>query len=151
MPATDTSGGTYSGDPSSDNVSAVRFEIGDTKTSPQQRTFTDDEVGYVLAQEKNNVLKAAARLAEVAAARVADKGESGTAAVRLNKVTLYKKYIDLANRLRARAATAGSFITNRTTQNAKDLRTSTSLRQPKFRVGMNDHFQVLTPEDESGV
>lgn len=47
----------YSGDPSSSDLDALRFLIGDTDTSDQQ--FSDEELNYLLDQTDDNVVAAA--------------------------------------------------------------------------------------------
>ena len=140
MATTDTSGGTYSGDPSTNPVEEVRFLIQDTEIDPQRRLFTDREVEYALAKEKTVPTKAAAFLCEKLATRYAGIGDKSGSNVQLKKNSLYWKYKDLANRLRAQSIDgSSSFVTIDTTATRDSLKNDTTLIQPSFRRGMHDN------------
>lgn len=92
---------TYSGDPSSTNLDAVRFLIGDTDTNDQQ--LQDAEVEWLLT-ENGSVYNAAAAGCETLAAKYARKVDKAVGDLRLAAQQKFEHYRDLAVTLRSRTA-----------------------------------------------
>jgi len=95
----------YSGDPSTSDLDAIRFEIGDT--DPQEQLLTDSEILYSLEAE-STLLGAAARCCEVLAKRFARQAD-----FRLGPQTVWASqrsaaFRELAKELRQRVAGTNS-------------------------------------------
>jgi hypothetical protein len=63
----------YADDPANSLADRVRFYIGDTNTSVE--LLTDSQVDFLLEDEGNNAIRAAARAAEILAAKYASQAE----------------------------------------------------------------------------
>lgn len=93
---------TYSGDPTSSLLDAVRYTIGDTiETDP---LLQDEEVQYELTQAGSNVLQAAVRCCEAIAAKFARLADSTMGQTSINASQKYAQYTALASHLRRKAA-----------------------------------------------
>lgn len=126
---------TYNNNPLNDPSDAVRLEVGDTVE--KTHLVEDEAIAYALDKEDNNVLRAAARIADQLAARFARQETVRTGNVTTDKSSIAKRYTDLANRLRQRIGPT-SFITNALDKAAHAAHAAdTSIIQPAFKRGMN--------------
>lgn len=125
------------GDPSASAKDAVRFEVGDTdKTKPQVQ---DEDIYYVLGLNSQIVLKAAARIAEHLAAKYTRMGSVRNATIANDKMNVAKEYRELANRLRARATRATSFIAPSISVSEKETNElDTDIVQGRIKRGIHD-------------
>lgn len=82
----------YSGDPASGDVDAVRFEIPDTDESVE--LVSDEEIEYALSEE-SGVMGAAARCCEIVARKFSQQADVATGDV---KLTYSKQAENLAAR-----------------------------------------------------
>ena len=136
-------------DPSDNDISAVRFEVGDTRESGY--ILEDEDIQYALNKD-GSVLKAAARMADRLAAHFTRKGETRTANISLNKISVPDHYRKLAKSLRNRAVTAGDFIHLTQDKGAiTTLKSNTNIRQPEFKVGIHDNQQSGTSRDPNSL
>lgn len=106
------------------DLSKVRALIGDT--DPANQKLDDDTISAFLLLE-GNYKKAAARCAQVIAAKYADRPTARGLHIQSENNQLYLHYSDLARRLWAQAATADSIY-------KVDLKTG-----PSFSRGMHDN------------
>jgi hypothetical protein len=106
----------YSGDPSTSNKDAVRFEIGDTNEKTQ--LVQDEEINYALKRE-GTILKAAARVAEGLAARFAREDQVRTSTFTAMRSELANHFRDLSRTLRARGIRRGNFVNPSMTRSGK--------------------------------
>lgn len=98
----------YTDDPENVPADAVRFLIGDTSTTAPD--LTDAQIAYLLGEQEDNVLRAAARAAEVQAARYAkqaDEKRVGPLWIRSFR-SLSANFITLAKTLWKRANTGSA-------------------------------------------
>jgi hypothetical protein len=94
---------TYTGNPASSTLDAVRFEIGDTlSTDPE---LSDEEITWVITQE-SNLKYAAAAACDRVAARYARKVEKSVGQLKLSMQQKFDQYLKLASRLRAQGGSA---------------------------------------------
>lgn len=107
---------TYSGNPDTSTLDAVRFEVGDTTEKTQ--LLQDEEILYALKKE-GTVLKAAARCAEVLGAKFAREETVRSATFSSNKGMVSEHYKDLAKKLRARSIRPGNFVCPSMTKDSK--------------------------------
>jgi len=98
----------YGGDPSVTTKDAVRFYLGDTNSQDQQ--LSDEEIAYLLSEENDNPIRAAARGAENVAAYYARQVSKSVGGLSLSAGFRMANYQKLAERLwrRASMATNGS-------------------------------------------
>jgi len=97
----------YGDSPASNPVDAVRLLVGDTK-SPEQ--LTDNELAYLLSEERGNTLRAAARAAETLASKYANQAEErvvGPLRLANRNQSQTVRYQRLAKTLWARAFSRG--------------------------------------------
>ncbi len=85
----------------------VRLYIGDT--DPASERLSDDTIDGVLALERNP-RRAAARCAQILAAKFATLSDVRGMHVAANRSNLYRYYSELARKLFAQAATQNSFV-----------------------------------------
>src|SRR4051812_43738973 len=96
----------YSGDPNSSTKDAVRFYVQDIiREDPQ---VNDEEVEFLLTDEGDDVLRAAARTAEVIAAKYARQVDKSVGGLSLSAGRRQEKYERLATSLWRRAGVSGS-------------------------------------------
>jgi len=91
---------TYSGNPASSSLDAVRFEIGDTDQSDQ--LLQNEEIEYCLDQE-SNFFGAAARSCEVIARKFARLADSAMGKTKIQASQKSQAYAKMAVALRRRA------------------------------------------------
>lgn len=141
---------TYSGDPSSSDRDAVRFEIGDTISDDP--LLYDKEIEYAIAAE-NGTLSAAARCCEVVAAKFSRLADRSLGPMSIKHSQKAEQYRQLAKDLRSKAVTeagsdgapsaGGIYIADRLA-----MEQNTSLIQPAFK---RDMLTTETGEDPRGV
>lgn len=95
----------YSGDPGSSDKDAVRFHVQDVISIDPQ--VNDEEIEFLLTEENNDVLRAAARTAEVIAAKYARQVDKSLGGYSLSAGRRQEKYERLAAKLWARAGAVG--------------------------------------------
>lgn len=127
---------TYHDNPKGRTEDAVRFELGDTQED--NYLISDAEIEYALDAESDNVLLAAARLAEGLAARFARRENVRYSGFTTEHGSLQAHFNKLAKDLRQRVATSSDFIIINmlsVTQH-KANRDDNSIVQPAFRRGL---------------
>lgn len=139
---------TYSGDPATSSVDAVRFLIGDTDVA--DALLQDAEITYCVTQ-KGNVYFAAALAAEAIAGKLGRRYDVGGA---INKAqgALAEKFLKLAAELRRRGAESATIYSGGKTiaeKESDDLDSSNV--QPDFKMGMDDNPYAgsTTPGDRN--
>lgn len=90
----------YSGDPSSSELDAIRFLVGDTDA--EDPLVANEEIAYALSAE-GSVQKAAARIARAIAARFARTADKQVGDLRISYSQRAAQYGSIANRLEAQA------------------------------------------------
>lgn len=124
---------TYTGNPSTVPVDAVRLELGKNKSLT---LITDAEIEYHLSQASNNVLVAASYCAETIAGYYADMVDKSMGGSSVSLSQKAKNWHDKAAALMARAT--GTTITPRAT--------SSQLSRPlKFGIGQHDFSSSFPP------
>lgn len=90
----------YSAEPDSDPVDAVRFLTGDTQED--EWLLSDNEIGWIITQweDKNSVYFTASMAAESIAAKFAREVTTNSDSQTVSTSELQQKYLDLAARLR---------------------------------------------------
>jgi hypothetical protein len=136
----------YSGDPNSSPKDAVRFYVQDIiRQDPQ---VNDEEIDFLLTAESANVLRTAARTAEVIAAKYARQVDKSVGGLSLSAGRRQEKYEKLASTLwdRSRgvgpgdqAALAAVPYSGGISQSDKDAKASNPDRVvPIFRVDLHE-------------
>lgn len=97
----------YTNDPTNVPADQVRFFVGDTSTT--EPDLTDEEVAFLLLEENDNALRAAARAAETLASKYTKKADSRQVGplrvVQSNRnMSKAQEFAVLARRLWSRAA-----------------------------------------------
>lgn len=127
----------YSGDPSTSEKDAVRFEIGDVDVNDQ--LVSDEEIQYLLTTE-DSIVGAAALCCDKIAARFArdvDKKIEGTS---VSASQRYEHYRSLAQHLRSRLTRSGTpYSGNLHAADGESDKANSSLKQPSFCLGMMDY------------
>lgn len=139
----------YSGDPQSSLKDAVRFFVQDTVEQDQQ--ISDEEVEFLLADENQNTMRAAARAAEVIAAMYARQVDKSVGGLSLSAGRRQEKYERLAQKLWSRANTVGTSLpfpyAGGVSQSDKDIAEEDSDRvQPAFTRDMMEYVSDLSPD-----
>jgi hypothetical protein len=93
----------YSENPSTSTLDAVRFEIGDTNSADPQ--LQDEEIEFVILQEAN-LKYAAAACCDRLAANYARQGDKNVGKLRLRLEQRFQQYLQLAVRLRSQAGSS---------------------------------------------
>ncbi len=91
---------TYSGNPASSLLDAVRYEIGDTKEPDP--LLSNEEIQYELARSANDVLRAAAKCCETIAAQFARQANSTIGKTSIQAEAKFEHYTQKAKELRRR-------------------------------------------------
>ncbi|GIV81724.1 MAG: hypothetical protein KatS3mg051_1188 [Anaerolineae bacterium] len=121
---------TYSGDPAASSRDAVRFLIGDTDTNDQQ--ITDEEIAWLLAQNGNTYVAAAAACESIAA-KYARNVDASVDSARVDASQRQAHYLALAKKLRSRAAYAAVPFAGGISESDKDTREDDTDRvEPAF-------------------
>jgi len=95
----------YSGDPASSPKDGVRFFVQDTIAADPQ--ISDEEIAFLLSDENDAVIRAAARSAEAIAAKYARQVDKSVGGLSLSAGRRQEKYEKLASRLWSRSGTTG--------------------------------------------
>jgi predicted alpha/beta hydrolase family esterase len=95
----------YSQDPSSSSKDTVRFYVGDTIEADPQ--ISDEEITFLITEEGDNLLRAAARGAEMIAAHYARQVDKSVGGLSLSAGRRQEKYERLAKQLWNRASRVG--------------------------------------------
>lgn len=123
---------TYSGDPASSDLDAVRFEIGDTDA--EDPLLKDKELLYTL-NEEGNILNAAARSCEALAKKFAREADKRLGPLSISLSQRSKAYRELAKDLRTRSrlskGTPYAGNISKTDQETDAL--DNDIKQPAFR------------------
>jgi hypothetical protein len=104
-----TGAGAYGGRPATDIRDEVRFLVGDTKALRPE--LTNVEINYLLAAESNDPIRAAARAAEMLAAKYtseADEKRVGPLTLRNSIVSKATRYAKLAKALWSRSSSGSA-------------------------------------------
>lgn len=100
---------TYSGDPANSPRDEIRFLVGDTKETPQ--SLTDDEIAYLLSKNDGAIRRAAADAAEAMGAGYVELSvtskKMGDLSLSYAYETTYKRYYDLASKIRSGSGLSG--------------------------------------------
>ncbi|MGH3265164.1 MAG: hypothetical protein ACRDNS_24585 [Trebonia sp.] len=134
----------YSGDPSSADRDAVRFEIGDTVASAP--LLADAEIEWCILNETGQaaalpavldmqqVFYAAARCMEALSGQFAAQADTQVGQLRLTYSSQAKNYVARAKQLRDRAAgMSGPYAGGQSISEKQAARDNTDLPQPMFR------------------
>lgn len=91
---------TYTNDPASSPVDAVRFLVGDME--PDEALLQDEEISWIITQweDKNSIYYAASMAAEAIAAKFAREVTVSSDSQTVGTSELQQKYLELAVRLR---------------------------------------------------
>lgn len=138
---------TYSGDPSEDSLSAIRFLIGDTVST--EPLVSDEEIEWALSQKENNVYSATALVARALAARFATLADEEIGPLKFKYVERAKNYGKIAAGFEQREGKyqslnvfgGGIFVSDRDSNAA-----NTSIVQPSLYKGQFDVQTDVTPE-----
>lgn len=95
----------YSGNPASSNMDAVRFEMGDTDSSDP--LVQNEEINYALSKE-SGIYSAAARCLEAIARRFAREADNSLGPMRITASQKSKAFAEEAAKLRKKATAYGS-------------------------------------------
>jgi hypothetical protein len=138
---------TYTGNPLTSNLDAVRLEIGDTQAS--QFELADEEIQYALTKE-GTVVKAAARCCDMLSAKYAKKESMRAGSVQADKTSISTKYRQMAKQLRARGVRAASFVIPSISKSTKESNESdTDAPRPAFKRGI--HSNPDAQNDDSDI
>ena len=143
------SGATYGANPEGSELDRVRLLIGDTDCA--NALLVDSEIQFYI-DGCGSADFGAPRAAEAIAGKFARKVTTRTGGVSKSNSDLMQHYLDLANRLDARAAETGGapIFTAMTKDDKRQDRLDPSLVQPQFRIGQDDNPRkapVVTPDE----
>jgi hypothetical protein len=128
----------YSGDPTSSSVDAVRFLIGDTDFDDQQ--LSDEEIQFLLSQANGSAYLAAASAAEAIAAKYARLCSKSVGDLSYNYAQRQQHYERLARRLYIKAAEVAMPVAGGISQSDKRIVEQDADRvQPSFTVSLHDN------------
>lgn len=96
-----------------DNLSKLRLELGDT--DPENYVFNDDELGYFLAAEDDDITRARLRACEAAALRFARAYDFSTDGQSFSRSQQAQAYAEMAKQLRSLGVTTSSDVAGVTT------------------------------------
>ena len=133
---------TYSGDPASSDLDAVRFLVGDTDQSGF--VLSDPEIEFLITTE-GAIYPAAAQAALTMAASFGRKADKSVGDLSIRYSDRREHYLELANKLGDEAATKGAALTGITGGRGAE-------RDPIFWLGMNrtPGTPVTTYSESSG-
>lgn len=131
----------YSGDPSTSALDAVRFLIFDTDTTNQ--LLSNEEINYLLSAENNNVYAAAIRAAMRLSANFGRKGSMSVGDLSIDygsQATFYSGLVAALRRERVLRGGAGAAIFTAGSIAAKqDREADTDRVKPKFTRNLGSH------------
>jgi hypothetical protein len=132
----------YSGDPSSSDKDAVRFEIQDTDSSApllqdEEINWTlDDEAGDQLPRTPAGVFSAAARCCEALSRRFAMQADTVVGSLTTTYSRMAENYAERAKELRAKATGLGvPYVGGQSWSEKAASRADPDRVQPRFRRG----------------
>ena len=130
---------TWTGDPASSNLEAIRFYIDDKVEATAK--FNDAEINYAYAQE-GSILGAAAMLCEQLAAKYAESALSRSMGpMRIDLTNLAKSYEIKATKFRNRAQAYGApFAGNISKSGEETYEADTDIKQPIFEKDMHTNI-----------
>lgn len=136
---------TYSGNPASSAIDAVRFNIGDTDSADEQ--LQNEEISYLLTQNGNNVISTSIQACTNLAAKYARRADRDVGDLKVKWSQLQKHYRELAATLRRTKLANGDI--NVMAGGVYDAtgdadRANSAILQPRFKRG-----QFNNPEDTS--
>lgn len=128
---------TYSGDPSSSDLDAVRFLVGDTDIDAP--LMADEEIAYALSAD-GAVQKAAARIARAIAARFARKADKTVGDLRISYSQRVAHYQELARRLDLQAdrSDVGLYAGGLSVSDKEAVERDADRVRPSFKRGQFD-------------
>jgi len=128
----------YSGDPSSSPLDAVRFEIGDTDES--DALLQNEEIMYVLDEEMDSVLRAALRCCENIIARFSREVNKKIGPTSINASEAVQHYQQLADNIRRRLQIKAMIYCGSLSlsEEEKDTRNK-DLKKPIFKRNIMSH------------
>lgn len=129
---------TYSGSPSTSDLDAVRFLMGDTDESDPQ--LTDSEINWLLTQE-TNIYYAAAMGADTVSAKYSSVINRSVGSLSIGVGEKAERWSSLATRLRAQAAARGAtpYMGGMTKSDKQYYDDKPDLERGKFDNGMMDN------------
>lgn len=140
----------YTDDPQNVPADQLRFLVGDTNTTSEE--LTDAQVAFLLADEGDNVRRAAARAAEVLAARYSGQAdEKQVGPLRLKFTQKAERYAALAKQLWMRAAsssTTGPYAGGISVVDKSNKEADTDRVKPSFKRVMMDYPAGTVGEEE---
>lgn len=126
---------TFHNDAINRSIDAVRTELGDTIL--ETYLVEDEMIEYCLLDEGDDILRAAARAAELTGAKFAREEVVRHSGFSIDKSAAQAHFSKLANTLRARIARSDDFIVNtRSAAKHRDNRRNASFTHGAFRRGM---------------
>jgi hypothetical protein len=139
----------YSGNPASSELDEVRFLVGDTDTTDQ--LVQNEEISWALTEEANPRM-AAARVALALALKFSRKADKQVGDLRIAYSSLYKHYLEVAEALKADAATVGvvPYAGGISISDKDTVENDTDRYRPSFRRGMHDNPSE-TPEESEDI
>lgn len=137
---------TYSGDPSSSDLDAVRWLVGDIDTDDP--LLADTAVNFVL-DHSSNVYAAAADAAEQIAGIFAREVSHAVDGVQIGTDELQEKYLTLALRLRARSSRLGiPYAGGISVSDKRGVARETDRAAGSFFLGMGDNRETANARTE---
>jgi len=135
----------YTGDPNSSPIDAVRFYVQDTIQADPQ--VSDEEIEFLLGMEGDDEIRTAARTAEIIAAKYARQVDKSVGGLSLSAGSRQDKYEKLAAALWARTRNAGASLpfayAGGISQTDKDSRASDTDRvEPAFTRTLHDFVSL---------
>ncbi len=139
-------GSTYGNDPANSPLDHVRLLVGDTVCADAY--LKDDEILFLI-EEEGSAEFAAARAAEVIAAKLSRKVDTKTGGVSKSLSQIAKAYLELAKSLRARAVElVAPVVTGISIAEKHEDASDTALVQPFFRRDQMDNPYAGDEDDE---
>ena len=138
---------TFHNNPVERVIDAVRTELGDTVD--ETHLIEDEMIEYCLQKSRGDALRAAARAAELTAAKFAREETVSTNGVTVDKSAAQDHLLRLAKTLRQRVPGTEAFLTN--SRSAAQFRANekdSASTHPAFRLGMFSRTRSR-PETES--
>ena len=133
---------TFHNDPINRAIDAVRTELGDTIL---ETYLVDDEmIEYCLLDEGDDILRAAAKAAELTGAKFAREEVVRHSGFSIDKSSAQAHFSELANTIRMRIAQSSEFIMNtRSSSQHKANERNSGFTHGAFRRGMFSRIRKL--------
>jgi hypothetical protein len=127
----------YSGDPSSSRLDALRFLSGDTSTKNQM--VSNEEIIYVSTEIPNDYM-AAAQICRAIATKFSFQVDTNNAGLQVSASQRAKAFSERAKDLEKKAGkSANIYVGGRLIQEKKESEADVSIKQPAFSIGMDDY------------